>query len=65
LFRSLSYLSGIAREFTNDPEATYEALFGEYMFEAGQQLALARSQIKNCGSDFWHYRYSAALYFRC
>jgi len=38
--RSLSYLNGIAREFTNDPEATYEALVGKYTFDAGQQIAL-------------------------
>jgi len=38
--RSLSYLNGIAREFSHDPEATYEALFGKYIFAAGQQVAL-------------------------
>jgi hypothetical protein len=38
--RSLSYLNGIAKEFTNDPEATYKELFGKYVFEAGEQIAL-------------------------
>ena len=38
--RSLSYLNGIAREFTSNPEATYEDLFGKYTFEAGEQVAL-------------------------
>lgn len=38
--RSLSYLSGLAKAFTNNPEATYEALFGKYVFEAGEQMAL-------------------------
>jgi len=38
--RSLSHLNEIAREFTNDQEATYKALFEKYTFEAGQQIAL-------------------------
>ncbi len=39
--RSLSYLNGIARKFTGDPEAGYEALAGKYTFKAGEQIALA------------------------
>jgi hypothetical protein len=38
--RSLSYLNGVAKEFTNDSAATYKALFGKYTFEAGEQVAL-------------------------
>jgi len=38
--RSLSYLSGLARVFTNNPKASYEDLFGKYVFEAGEQVAL-------------------------
>jgi hypothetical protein len=38
--RSLAYLSGIARKFTNNPKATYKKLFGKYIFEAGEQIAL-------------------------
>jgi hypothetical protein len=39
--RSLSHLDGIARKFTGDPAATYAALAGKYVFEAGEQIALA------------------------
>lgn len=38
--RSLSYLNGVAREFSQDPAATHEALFGKYVFEAGEQIAV-------------------------
>lgn len=38
--RSLSYLNGIAREFSKDPAATYEVLFGKYIFETGEQIAV-------------------------
>jgi len=38
--RSLSYLSGIAKKFTNNPKATYKNLFEKYIFEAGEQMAL-------------------------
>lgn len=38
--RSLSYLNVIAREFTGDPKASYEALVGKYTFDAGQQIAM-------------------------
>jgi hypothetical protein len=38
--RSLSYLNGIASTFTGNPEATYEELFGKYIFEAGEQIGL-------------------------
>lgn len=38
--RSLSYLDDIAKKFTGDSGATYEALFGNYVFEAGEQIAL-------------------------
>ena len=37
--RSLSYLDGVARAFTNDPESTHKELFGKYTFEAGEQVA--------------------------
>lgn len=39
--RSLAYLDEVARKFTGDPDATYEALAGKYIFEAGEQIALA------------------------
>jgi len=39
--RSLSYLNEVARKFTGNSEATYEALTGKYVFEAGEQIALA------------------------
>jgi len=42
--RSLSYLNGIAGELTNNPEATYEDLFGKYTFEAGEQLGVVGFQ---------------------
>jgi len=38
--RSLAYLNEVARTFTGDPEATYEQLFGKYIFEAGEQIAV-------------------------
>ncbi len=38
--RSLSYLNGVAKKFTDNTEATYEDLFGKYVFEAGEQIAL-------------------------
>jgi len=39
--RSLAYLDELARKFTGDADATYEALAGKYVFEAGEQIALA------------------------
>lgn len=38
--RSLEYLNGVAKKFTGDIDATYEALFGKYTFDAGEQIAL-------------------------
>jgi hypothetical protein len=38
--RSVAYLDGVAKAFTNDAEASHEALFGKYIFEAGEQLGL-------------------------
>ncbi|MCW8925637.1 MAG: hypothetical protein OQJ84_05215 [Xanthomonadales bacterium] len=38
--RSIAYLDGVAREFTGRPDATYTDLVGEYVFEAGEQLAV-------------------------
>ena len=38
--RSLAFLDGVAREFTGDADASHEALFGNYTFEAGEQIAL-------------------------
>jgi hypothetical protein len=38
--RSLSYLNAIARKFTGDAEATFEDLFGKYVFEAGEQIGV-------------------------
>jgi len=39
--RSLAYLDEVARKFTGDANATHEALAGNYVFEAGEQIALA------------------------
>jgi len=38
--RSLSYLTEVARKFTGDAKATYEALAGKYIVEAGEQIGL-------------------------
>jgi hypothetical protein len=48
--RSLAYLDEIARTFTGDPEAGYEQLFGKYLFEAGEQIALV-GYAPNIGPD--------------
>lgn len=38
--RSLSYLNELAKKFTGNTGAIYEDLFGKYVFEAGEQIAL-------------------------
>lgn len=38
--RSLTHLDAIAKKFTGDTDASYKDLFGKYVFEAGQQIAL-------------------------
>jgi len=38
--RSLGYLDEMAKKTTGNPEAGYEDLFGQYVFEAGEQIAL-------------------------
>ncbi|GEM_PF-3519477 len=39
--RSLNYLDEVAKETTGNPKASHKNLFGKYVFEAGEQIALA------------------------